>query len=320
MRPTTTPARPLHETLSAALDRGAEALTPLAAAAPLDDRDRYTTLLAIYALHTGPLDRVGERARLQHHPAVAALKQRLEADWLAELEAAALPAGVDVSAPVEALRALAARDRLPAVYKWLARSATWAQVVDFLALEGGPDAGFDDLVAACQVGLTGAAKLELAANYWDEMGNGAPGEVHTSLHDRLVDAIAMPAVPLDAQPVTALARAAFGGLLATNRYLQPEMLGALGLTELQAGPRCRLVLQALRRFDAPAGAYPFYAVHAEVDPRHGKDWLEHAIAPTVDEHPDWGARIVRGGHWRAVVNAAFLADVETRLAADAAAA
>ncbi len=316
MRPTTTPARPLHATLAAALDAGAAALAPVATATPADDRDRYATLLEIYALHTAPLERLAGRARFQHHPAVAALKQRLEADWLAELEAVPLPAGVDASEPVDALRALAARDRLPPVYRWLARSATWAEVVDFLALEGGPDAGFDDLVAACQVGLHGQAKLELATNYWDEMGDGALDDVHTTLHDRLVAAIDMPTVPLDAQPATALARAAFGGLLATNRWLQPELLGALGLIELQAGPRCRKVLQAFDRCGAPADAYPFYEVHAAVDPRHGRDWLDNAVVPTVAEHPEWGERIVRGAHWRSVVNAAFLADVPAPPVAD----
>ncbi len=33
------------------------------------------------------------------------------------------------------------------------------------------------------------------------------------------------------------------GPLATNRWLQPEMLGRSGLLDLQAGPRRRLVLQ-----------------------------------------------------------------------------
>jgi pyrroloquinoline quinone (PQQ) biosynthesis protein C len=147
------------------------------------------------------------------------------------------------------------------------------------------------------------------------MGNGNPGDVHTTLHDQLVDAIAMPRIPLHDQPVSALARAAFGGLLGTNRWLQPEMLGALGLIELQAGPRCRLVLQAFSRCDAPAAAYPFYEVHADVDPRHGKDWLDKAIEPTVEQRPQWGPRIVRGAMWRSAVNAAFLDDVTAALVA-----
>ena len=275
----------------------------------IDRRELFLTLLDIYDLHRAPIERLGDAVRLQHHPAVAALKRAHEEVWLAELEALELPEDVDDSDPVEAVRALAARDRLPQVYKWLAREADWPQVVRFLALEGGPDADFDDLVATAQIGLDGSAKMELATNYWDEMGNGEPTAVHTELHRRLATAVDLEPVPRGEQPTSALARSAFGGLLATNRWLQPEMLGALGLIELQAGPRCRLVLHALERCGAPEDARPFYEVHADVDPRHGKDWLEKAIAPTIDRLPEWGPRIVRGALWRSVVNAEFLADV-----------
>jgi hypothetical protein len=54
---------------------------------------------------------------------------------------------------------------------------------------------------------------------------------------------------------------------------------------------------------APREAFPFYEVHAEVDPRHGKDWLEKAVAPTAVEQPHWRERMVRGAWWRAVTNA-----------------
>jgi len=288
----------LTERLDRALTTGL--FSGLATAVPADRRDRFLALLRIYDLRLGALS---PESRWAGHPAVAALAWRLETDWLTELSALADPLATgDV---VAGMRALAARDRLPEAYEWLAREASWPEVVRFLALEGGPDGGFDDLVAACQTGLAGAPKLELAQNYWDEMGNGDPAAVHTVLHDRLVAAIDMPRVPLSEQPEEALERAALGGLLATNHWLQPEMLGALGLIELQAGPRCRKVLQAFDRLGAPDDAYPFYAEHAEVDPRHGKDWLDNAIVPTVREHPEWAPRILRGALWRATVNAAF---------------
>lgn len=283
-----------------------------------DRRDRFLTLLAIYDLHTAPLEVVGDAARLQGHPVIAALKHRLEADWLAELELAWVEAGpladsADPDRVVKAMRAVAARDRLPAAYRWLAKDASWAELTDFLALEGGPDGGFDDLVAVCQVGLSGSAKLELGKNYWDEMGNGDPDAVHTALHQRMAAALGLPRVPRDAQPVEALERAALGGLLATNRWLQPEMLGALGLLELQAGPRCRLVLQAFDRLGAPAEAYPFYVEHAEVDPVHGQDWLDKAVVPVVSERPQWGPRIVKGAWWRSSVNLDFFEAVRRDL-------
>lgn len=272
-------------------------------APPADRRDRFLTLLDVYDLHTAPLQSLGDRVRFQHHPAVAELKGRLESEWIVELDHPALP-DLPVE-PVPAMRALAARDRLPGAYKWLAKQATYDELVAFLALEGGPDGGFDDLVAVCQVGLDGPAKQELANNYWDEMGNGAPADVHTELHRVMARALALPLIDRESQPTAALERSALGGLLATNRWLQPEMLGALGLIELQAGPRCRLVLQAFDRLGVPRAAYPFYEVHAEVDPRHGKDWLEKAVGPTSEQLPDWSPRMVRGAWWRSLVNAAF---------------
>jgi len=53
----------------------------------------------------------------------------------------------------------------------------------------------------------------------------------------------MPRIPHEQMPIAALEREALGGPLATNRWLQPEMLGRSGLLDLQAGPRRRLVLQ-----------------------------------------------------------------------------
>src|SRR4051794_21178832 len=315
----------LKTTLAVALQHALSdgALTSLYGAQPANRRDRFLTLLTIYDLHTAPLASLGDAARHQGHPVVADLKSRLEAEWLTELEAAwgnASQEPHDPDAVTDAMLDVAIRDRLPAAYRWLAKEASWDEVVHFLALEGGPDGGFDDLVAVCQVGLSGSAKLELGKNYWDEMGNGVPDRVHTVLHDRLVTAVDMPRIPRAQQPVEALERAALGGLLATNRWLQPEMLGALGLLELQAGPRCRLVLQAFDRLGAPAGAYPFYVEHAGGDPVHGKDWMDKAVVPTVVERPEWGPRIVKGAWWRSSVNLAFFEAVRRDLVGESSAA
>lgn len=294
----------LADDLRAALDAGRPEL--LTSSEPVDRRDRFLALQQLYALHLAPLPTLGHRVVLQHHPLLAELRTRLEAAWVHELDTAV--ERVEATTPDavhEALLDIAVQDRLPEAYTWLARRATWDELVHFLALEGGPDGGFDDLVALCQVGLAGEAKLELATNYWDEMGNGTLSRVHTVLHDDLVAACEL---PRDVElPVEALERSALNGLLATNRYLQPELVGSLGMTELQAGPRCRRVVQALQRLGAPARAFPFYTEHAEVDPRHGRDWVENAVKPLVAADPSWGPRIVRGAAWRAWTNLQFFA-------------
>jgi len=304
---TRTVLHPLFTQLATSLDGGGRGLAEIVGAAPLDWRDLLLTLSIIHDLHTAPLGQLAGRERLQHHPAVAALKWRLEEDLLAEL--VRRDDATDWSLPdtaVGAMRALGVRGLVPEVYDWLALEADPEEIVDFLSLEGGPDGGFDDLVAACQIGLDGTPKLELAQNYWDEMGNGSLARVHTELHRKLSLALGLSCPAPHAQPVAALERSVLTGLLATNRWLQPELLGALGLLELQAGPRCRKVVAALERIGAGEDAIDFYAEHATVDPRHGKDWVDKAVAPFEDD-PKWVAGIVRGARWRSMVNAGFFA-------------
>ena len=64
------------------------------------------------------------------------------------------------------------------------------------------------------------------------------------------------------------------------------------------------VLAALRRLDAPRDAFAFYEEHAVADPRHGKDWVDHVVAPLAAD-PEWARRIVRGARWRSLVNRRF---------------
>jgi hypothetical protein len=213
---------------------------------------------------------------------------------------------------VDEFRRIAHDELVPPVYDWLARQATRADLVDFIAIEGGPDADFDDLVAICQVGLRGRPKLTLGANYWDEMGDGDLDSVHTELHARMVAALGVPTLSPSELPVEALERRALNGVLAVNRARQPELVGSLGLLECQAGPRCRRVVGAMERLGVPADALPFYQEHAQADPRHGKDWVDHAVAPIVDARPRLGSRILRGAQWRALVNRRFFDAMEER--------
>jgi Iron-containing redox enzyme len=279
-------------------------------AQPVSEKDALLSLLTIHELTTAPVERIGDAARWATHPCVASLKLLLEERLIQRLDAmiddptSPIPGRASLNA-VAVIRSMAAKDRLPSVYRWVADKANLPELRGFLAIEGGPDGGFDDLVAQCQIGLSGAPKMELARNYWDEMGNGDPAAVHTDLHRQMADIVGVSELDPEELPVAALQRAALGGLLATNRWLQPEMVGALGLTELQAGPRCRLVLAGFRRLQIPLKGQRFYAVHAEVDPRHGKDWLDNAVAPLTSLSPDWNSRMIRGAAWRWHVNAAL---------------
>ena len=295
----------LASVLAAAVGGNPDALAALSGTAPLDERDSLLTLLGVHDLHLAPIDALAGAERYQHHPTIAALKWRLETELLVWLGDADERAGwVLPTSAVAAMRTVGRAGAVPDVYRWVATSASLDQLRTFLALEGGPDGGFDDLVAACQIGLDGEPKLELARNYWDEMGNGTLDRVHTELYRKLSRSLRLPDVPREGLPVEALRRSALGSLVGTNRHLQPEMVGALGLLELQAGPRCRAVVEGLRRLGASDDALDFYVEHAQTDPRHGKDWLDNVITP-LGRNPRWAAGMVRGARWRSLCNSAF---------------
>lgn len=274
-----------------------------------DTRTTLLTLLDVHALHLAPLDQLDGAETWQHDPRVAALKRSLETRFRSRIDGGSADGWTDAG---EALPRLARQEPVPPIYDWLAEHATRDELVEFVSLEGGPDADFDDLVAICQVGLTGAPKVTLGANYWDEMGRGTLRRVHTQLHDRMVRALGIRAVPATELPLEALERKVLNGYLATNRALQPELLGNLGLIECQAGPRCRQVVAAMRRLGVPPDALPFYEEHASVDPGHGREWIDGAVVPLTRAHPEWNQRIARGAAWRATVNDRFFAAMDRR--------
>jgi hypothetical protein len=276
----------------------------------LTRRERLDTLVELHALHLAPIDSLHGAEIWQHDPRIVELKLRLERQFRRGLVPG--PTDVDPDGIGSAFRALAAREPVPAIYDWLAEEATLDELIDFVSIEGGPDADFDDMVALCQVGLRGQAKLTLAANYWDEMGRGASAQVHSELYRVMVDALGIRSAPREELPDQALERKVLNGYLATNRALQPELVGALGLIECQAGARCRRVVRALRRLEVDAAAMPFYEEHATTDPRHGKDWIDGAVVPLACGRPDWASRMLRGAQWRADVNARFFAVMQRR--------
>lgn len=302
-----TAAAPLHLRVDNALRSGdPEQLRACRRVWAVDERDELLTLLALHDLSLAPLHRLGDRASFHGHPSVAELQHKLQADYIERMrdrvhhERRGLPDGV------AGVRRAAAIDRVPGVYHWIRDVADRDQLVHFLAVEGGPDAGFDDLVALAQVGIGGVPKVALAENYWDELGRGRVDRVHTELHHRLVDAVDMPRVPRQELPTEALDRLALNGVLATSRWLQPELLGALGVLELQAGPRCRAVVGGMERLGLCRDASEFYREHADTDPRHGKDWLDRVVEPlSVD--PSWARRMADGALWRHTVNDRFFA-------------
>lgn len=168
------------------------------------------------------------------------------------------------------------------LFPWLAEQASVDDVRWFLRQEMAGEAGFDDLVALSQIKLAPRPKLEMARNYWDEMGQGHQGGMHGPMLQRLGDGLP------DQHLSPVWQSLALGNLmvaLATSRAYAYQSIGALGVIELTAPGRSKLVNLALKRLRFDGAARRYYALHATLDVRHSETWVEEVLAPLVESDP-----------------------------------
>jgi hypothetical protein len=224
---------------------------------------------------------------------------RLEGAFLEELrtevaaQAAAAPTDPDrFIAWFEALREDGPGQGDP-LFPWLAAEATIDDVRWFLTQEAAGEAGFEDLTAYTQVKLPVRAKLELARNYWDEMGRGNPKGMHGPLLDALVKALALqPEIETTVWESLALANAMTA--MATTRRYAWHAVGALGVIELTAPGRSACTAAALRRLGVSGKHRHYFDLHAVLDVKHSDAWNREAIAPLVAEDSRRAAAIAEG--------------------------
>ena len=183
------------------------------------------------------------------------------------------------------------------LFPWLAERATMDQVRWFLAQEVAGEAGFDDLVALTQLKLPVRAKLEMARNYWDEMGRGKASAMHGPMLDRLARELNVSAID---EPIvweaTALSNLLIGR--AANRHYAYQSIGALGAIELTAPGRAAYVDAALTRLGLSSKTKQYYALHAVLDVKHSAAWNREIIAPLVSSDPSLCLPIAQGALMR----------------------
>ena len=183
------------------------------------------------------------------------------------------------------------------LFPWLATSASMADMKWFLTQEVAGEAGFEDLTALTQVKLPVRPKLELARNYWDEMGRGKPKGMHGPLLESLAHHLGLtPEVETTVWESLALANTMAG--LAANRRFAYHSVGALGVIEMTAPDRAAAVAAGLKRLGVPTGNRHYFDLHSILDVKHSLAWNAEAIAPLVEGRPDIAHAIAEGALMR----------------------
>jgi hypothetical protein len=183
------------------------------------------------------------------------------------------------------------------LFPWLAEECSMQQMKWFLTQEVAGEAGFEDLTALTQLKLPTRPKLELARNYWDEMGRGNPKAMHGPLLAALAEHLEL--TPLPETTVTeALALANTMAGLAANRRYAYHSVGALGVIEMTAPGRSAATSAGLKRLGVKAGNRHYFALHAILDVKHSMAWNSEAIAPLVAANPEVAVAIAEGALMR----------------------
>ncbi|WP_205478418.1 iron-containing redox enzyme family protein [Sphingomonas arenae] len=174
------------------------------------------------------------------------------------------------------------------LFEWIEEEATLEELCWYLTQEAAGEAGFDDLVAMTQVRVPERAKLELARNYWDEMGRGNPKGMHGPMLHFVVESLGLdPQIETTVWESLALANTMTA--MATNRRFAWHSIGALGVVELTAPARSAAVSKGMRRLGLEAKQRRYFDLHAVLDVKHSEEWNKEAIEPLVSDPRD-GAR------------------------------
>jgi pyrroloquinoline quinone (PQQ) biosynthesis protein C len=223
----------------------------------------------------------------------------LEGRFLEQLRAEIEPAAADVPTMPDAFIAwfealeLQGNGQHDPLFDWLAETADIEQMRWYLAQEAAGEAGFDDLTAYAQVKLPSRIKLELARNYWDEMGRGNAKGMHGPMLSRLIDALALNA-SIEGTVCESLALANAMTAMATRRDYAWHALGALGVVELTAPARSAAVAKGLKRLGVAPKDRLYFELHATLDVKHSAAWNAEALVPAVAEDPR-RARVIAEG-------------------------
>jgi hypothetical protein len=227
----------------------------------------------------------------------------LEGDYIEDLRAAIAEEAADVpTQPHEFISWFNELERTGPgqhdhLFPWLAERASLDQMKWFLTQEVAGEAGFEDLTAITQVRLPSRPKLEMARNYWDEMGRGNGKAMHGPLLQALSDALELRPDPTQIVPEALMLGNLMAGLAHNRRYAY-HSVGALGAVELTAPGRASLVNAGLKRLGCSASVRHYFSLHAVLDVRHSQTWNAEVILPLVEQDPAIATAIAEGALMR----------------------
>lgn len=257
----------------------------LPAVDPDGDADLQLALWTLYELHYGGFDGVDDR--WEWHPALLALRARLEAAFEAELRARYLPeaSGDDLAEEIFAL--VEAHDG-PSLAARVHRTSDVDEVRELLKQRSVYQLKEADPVAWVVPRLPAGPKGALMDLQYDEYGNGDPHAMHSELFARGMESVGLDATYgayLDEALTETLALNNALSLFGFHRRLRGAAMGHLAAFEATSSLPSRRTAQGLERLGLPDEVRRYYTEHVEADAVHEQLATRLICAPLVEQEP-----------------------------------
>lgn len=179
--------------------------------------------------------------------------------------------------------------------RFMAKEAGRSALRYYIAQESTLDPRFDDILALMQIGAPDKVKMEIATNYWDEMGNGIPSRVHTQLFSGAKKALDLTYPSSDvALSLEALICGNISSALALHRRYFYRAVGYFAAVEYLVPGRFKHVIKAWQRAGLPDIGIIYHQLHIGVDVFHAEGWFDNAITPLVEQDEESQNEITTG--------------------------
>lgn len=238
------------------------------------------------------------------HPAICAARYKLEQAWEAaerkkyEAHLSSLPPLSEFHGWIQKLVENHQSCGIHPIFFFLRDEATFPQMRDFTLQETPLEMLFGDIVALMLPGIYGQIKVELAKNFWDEVGHAEDECVHRNLRARLMEACDIPAdcYRSDINLFIAEELALINSYLciAGNRAKLNQLIGMMLATELVIPGRFEYLIAAWRRLGFKDETLTYLIEHTTVDVVHAQDWLNIVVMDVLQANPATMADIVYG--------------------------
>lgn len=163
----------------------------------------------------------------------------------------------------------------------------------YLAQELAPR--FDDLLAYIQVGSPIKMKMELAKNYWDEMGNGYFEKVHATMFLKVLQHFNVsPEYALENILSSSMVSDNLSASLAIYRENYAHAIGYLAVTEYCVPRRFKSFITACRRLKIKEEVLSYHVLHTDIDGEHAEGWFREIVVPLIERDPKVADKITEG--------------------------